>query len=73
MVDLHSLCWSLGRWGGKCSAQEAYPWGVLQARLRRCPRGEQQGGTCVILLSTEHTKFTWSQKTWEDKLIQVKR
>lgn len=23
------------------------------------------------LLSAEHTEFTWNQKTWEDKLIQV--
>ena len=27
----------------------------------------------VTLLSAEHTKFTWNQKTWEDKLIQVER
>lgn len=52
---------------------EHAPWGASQARLRRCPRGEQQRAGCVILLSAEHTKFTWNQETWEDKLIQVKR
>lgn len=25
----------------------------------------------MALLSAEHTEFTWNQKTWEDKLIQV--
>ena len=31
----------------------------------------QERGAWVALLSAEHTEFTWDQKTWEDRLIQV--
>ena len=37
------------------------------------PRREQQEKVAHVgLLSAEHTEFTWNQKTWEDKLIQVR-
>ena len=32
---------------------------------------EPQEWSTGALLSAEHTKFTWDQKTWEDRLIQV--
>ena len=31
----------------------------------------QERGARVALLSAEHTEFTWDQKMWEDRLIQV--
>lgn len=48
--------------------------GLRRPELSRRPKGEQQKRVAwVTLLSAEHTEFTWNQKTWEDKLIQVKR
>lgn len=72
VVDQQGLFWSLARWGGKCSVWQADPWRALWARARETPpRGAQKQVTGVTLLSAEHTEFTWNQKAWEDKLIQV--
>lgn len=73
-ADQHSLCGSLARWGGRCRVWRAGPWRASRPGLTGCPRRMRQKTLAgATLLSAEHTEFTWNQKTWEDKLIQVKR
>ena len=67
----HSLLWSLGGWGGKCGMWGARPRRTPAAAFRRRHGGAAGERTTGGLLSAEHTEFTWNQKTWEDKLIQV--
>ena len=67
----HSLLWSLGGWGGKCGVWGARPRRTPAAAFRRRHGGAAGERTTGGLLSAEHTEFTWNQKTWEDKLIQV--
>ena len=52
-------------------ARGARPPGTPDAAFRRQWGGAAGEGSTGALLSAEHTEFTWDQKTWEDRLIQV--
>ena len=63
------LC-SWGGWEGP-GARGARPRGTPDAAFRRRRGGAAGERSTGALLSAEHTEFTWDQKTWEDRLIQV--
>ena len=64
------LC-SLGGWGGPWGCGEPVHGGPQMLHLGGGGEEPQERGARVALLSAEHTEFTWDQKTWEDRLIQV--
>lgn len=57
--------WEGGEGSAVCSRR------TPAAAFRRRHEGAAGARSTGGLLSAEHTEFTWNQKTWEDKLIQV--